>query len=149
MKGKGDMAKEKKSKKSEPIINGLAPSLATLGVMAGLTGMMGSLIGGTKMFGEQIPRGIVRELMEGVMDGLTIFFQGQIDDLKTAKEKLVEKNQELEETNERLSEENEAFKNQIGEAIKEKDKQEKKGKCRKCGARLDSKNKCGLCIRHK
>lgn len=63
--------------------------------MIGLSAMMGGLL---KMFGttEQIPKGVVRELMEGVMDGLLIHFGVQIDELRREKENLSEKLEEKE-----------------------------------------------------
>ena len=49
------------------------------------------------MFGSNdIPKGVVRELMEGVMDGLTIYFEQRIADLKRENEEFNNKIEELE-----------------------------------------------------
>lgn len=74
--------------------------LASTIVGLGLTTMMsGALLGGmNKMFGmdEKIPKGVVRELVQGVMDGLIDHFQYQIDELKRQNERLERKVEELE-----------------------------------------------------
>ena len=83
--------------KDKVVRNGdLASSIAGLGLA---TMMSGALFGGlNKMFGmdEKIPKGVVRELMQGVMDGLIDHFQYQIDELKRDNEKLELKIQHLE-----------------------------------------------------
>ena len=102
-------------------ISNLSHSLLTPILMSGL--ILGGL---TKMFGtNEIPKGVVKELMEGVMDGLIFHFDGKIDELKDKNKKLVEKNTELELKNERLEEENKAFKDQIAEAVKKANKKKK------------------------
>jgi len=76
----------------------LDDSLIGLGMIGLTTGLMMNAIGGlNKMFGENnsIPKGVVKELMEGVMEGLMLHFQNQIYDLKYENKTLQEKVDEL------------------------------------------------------
>jgi len=114
-----------KKKKSIFESSKLTSSFTSLAVMGSITGLM--LGGINKMFGtSEIPKGVVKELMEGVMDGLVFHFDGKIQDLKEENKKLGERCQELEESNERLKEENEGWKEQIGETIRRNKKPSKK-----------------------
>jgi len=93
------------------ILNSLLPAITTVGIM-------GAVMGGlNKMFGtNEIPKGVVKELMEGIMEGLIYHFQGTIDDQKREIENLQEQRDKLEVENEKLKEENQAFKDSIAEA---------------------------------
>jgi len=74
-----------------------------------------------KMFGtNEIPKGVVRELIEGVMDGLISHFQNQIDDIKAENEKLLNdkhnKEFEIEDLNIKIKE----LENKVAEKSKKK-----------------------------
>jgi regulator of replication initiation timing len=100
-----------------------------LGLTTATTGLlMEYAFGGLKkMFGEkEIPRGVVREMMEGVMDGLISHFQWQIDELKRKKEQLDEKNNELDIENESLKKDVESWRKMYYDAVGKKPKEKKK-----------------------
>ena len=87
---------EKKDKSKHSTLSDALIGLSTVGVAVGI---MGNILGGmNKMFGESnsIPKGVVKELIEGVMDGLMGHFESKIYDLKSEIEKLNKTNNELE-----------------------------------------------------
>ena len=55
----------------------LGIGIMSMGIIGGLMGKMSGLFGTL-----DIPQGVVREMMEGVMDGLISHFEIRIDDLK-------------------------------------------------------------------
>jgi hypothetical protein len=58
-------------------LNTMITPLIGIGVMGA---MLNQVFGGMgKMFGENIPEGVVKELMQGVMDGLISYFDGKIE----------------------------------------------------------------------
>jgi len=80
----------------------LNDAMVGLGVFGAMTGLMTNLLGGNKMFGENVPQGVIREIMQGVMDGLVTHFELQIDDLKRENERLKQKDIELDDIKEEL-----------------------------------------------
>jgi len=88
--------KENKPKSLDSLSTGLA--------MAGLTAGLGSiLLGGmTKMFGEreQIPKGVVKEMMHGVMAGVQDMIAEKDYDIKDLTEKLERKENDLKQVTE-------------------------------------------------
>jgi len=88
------MLEKNNKEKSSTLTNSLI-GLSTVGLSGGL--ILNMLGGMNKMFGSNdIPKGVVRELMEGVMDGLTIYFEQRIADLKRENEEFNNKIEELE-----------------------------------------------------
>lgn len=64
-------------------------------ITAGILGYIGKEM--NKMFGEtKIPEGMVREIIQGVMDGLLMYFDDQIGKLKKENDELKKKIEELE-----------------------------------------------------
>ena len=82
-------------------LDNLASGLAMAGLTAGLGSM---LIGGmmNKMFGdrEQIPKGVVKEMMHGVMLGVQDMIAEKDYDIKDLQEKLERKENDLKEVKE-------------------------------------------------
>jgi hypothetical protein len=60
-----------------------------------------------KMFGEEIPKGVVREMMLGVMDGLVYHFEEKVETERKEKEKFECRNAELLKEIDELKEANE------------------------------------------
>ena len=89
-----------KNKKEKPAISNLGTGLAMLGLTAGLSGMI--LGGMNKMFGEreQIPKGVVKEMMHGIMAGVQDMIAEKDYDIKDLQEKLERKENDLKEVKE-------------------------------------------------
>ena len=115
----------KQKKDKDPLMDTLTNMTLGLGLSAGLMGMIGGQIG--KMFGtNEIPKGVVKELMEGIMDGLIYYFQGTIDELKRENEDLKIKQVELEDKLETAEMTIKSYNDKINEAVKESNKKKKK-----------------------
>lgn len=117
------------NKKEKPIVSSFGSIVAPLLVTTGLAAMLAG--GMSKMFGtSEIPKGVVKEMMEGVMDGLLGHFEYKIDELKRDKKKLTEEIEKFEDRVEGLSgrlrelqKENENLKSKL--KTKRKDKKKK------------------------
>jgi hypothetical protein len=93
------MAKDK----TDPI-NSVLDSIISMTAMIGIGSIMYKVIGTEmdKMFGETIPKGVVKEMMEGVVSGLIGGFESKLYDKDLEIKKLSEKVGKLEEENETL-----------------------------------------------
>lgn len=124
-------------------LDSLSTGVAMLGATAGLTGL---LLGGlNKMFGqqEQIPKGVVKELMHGIMAGVQDMIAEKDYDIKDLKEKLERNENDLKE----VKEERDAIQRRydelmnFAEDMKAKQKEKAKTTRKKPGPKPGSKKK--------